>query len=110
MCRHIKLMWDYGCWPIWDSSVFGNIDPATLPLSASTRARLEVWSAIPDAKLAEVDYPPDMRWTAEEEESFEVEGRKLWRILRKELGEDFYVTYHNPSTGPVRIPEDDPVA
>ena len=110
--RRIKLLWDYGCWPLWqhDGQIFDNIDPASLPLSAPTLARLQAWAAIPDAKLAEVEYPPDMKWSAAEQRAFEVEGRELWRIIRRELGETFYVSYHNCLAGPVCAPEDDVVA
>jgi hypothetical protein len=112
MRHRIKLMWDYGCWPLWqhDGQIFDNVDPATFPLSEPTRARLEAWSAIPDAKLAEVEYPPDMKWTAEEDQNFEAEGRALWLILQRELGPDYHVVYHSTSEGRVLLPEDESAA
>ena len=32
----IKLMADYGCWPLWDMTPgeYGNVDPADVPISA----------------------------------------------------------------------------
>ena len=101
-------MWDYGCWPLWlhDGQIFDNIDPATLPLSLPTRTRLEAWAAIPNTKLAEVKYPPDMKWTIEEENTFEAEGIKLWEILRNELGQNFYVMYQSKAEGWVLLPTD----
>jgi hypothetical protein len=95
MCRRIKLMWDYGCWPIWenDGQIFDNVDPATLPLSKPTFMRLQAWSAIPDTKLEEVEDPQDMQWTAEEQQAFEAEGHALLRLLERELGSDYDVVY-----------------
>jgi len=31
----IKLMWDYGCWTVWqfDGEIFENVRPESLPLS-----------------------------------------------------------------------------
>lgn len=103
MPRHIKLMWDYECWPLWQhhGQDFTNVDLASLPLSAPTLTRLQAWAAIPDAKLAEVEYPPDMKWSAEEKAAFEAEGRDLWRTLQRELGRDYHVVYHSMTEGRV---------
>ena len=104
-------MWDYHCWPLWESNNEQYaLEPDSLPLSLPTKERLQHWAAIPDDKLESVAYPPDMKWTRLEEQSFEAEGIALWRIVRKELGEDFYVTYHNPLAGQARFPEEDKTA
>ena len=109
--RRIKLMWDYHCWPLWES---GDpqyaLEPDSLPLLQTTKERLERWAAIPDAKLEAVAYPPDMKWSTKEQQAFEREGRELWRLIRRELGESFYVSYHNPLAGPVCAPENDVVS
>ena len=113
MRRRIKLMWDYHCWPLWqhDGQIFDNTDPATLPLSAATLARLEAWAAIPDAKLAEhADCPQDISWAAHETQSFEAEGRALWRILQRELGEDYHIVYHSTAERRDLLPEDETAA
>jgi hypothetical protein len=109
MRRQIKLMWDYGCWPTWqqDGQIFINVDPATLALSTSTQAQLKAWAAIPDAKLAAVEHPPDITWTADEKQAFEAEGRELWRLLQRELAPDFVVSYHSTTERRVSLPEDD---
>lgn len=108
MRKQIKLMWDYGCLPLWldDGQIFENVDPTTFPLSPSTLARLETWAAIPDTKLAEVEYPPDMKWSVDEKRDFEAEGRALWKSLQCELGPDYYVLYHSTMEGRVLSPED----
>ena len=112
MPHRIKLMWDYGCWPLWqnDGQVFANVDSASLPISAPTLARLQAWAAIPDAKLAEVEYPPDMKWSADERRVFETEGRDLWRTLRRELGHDYHVVYRCTTERRILSPEDETVA
>jgi hypothetical protein len=104
----VKLMWDYRCWPLWqhDGQIFDNIDPATVPLSAPTLARLEAWAAIPDAKLEQhIHCPQDISWGVDERQSFEAEGRALWEILRRELGEGYRVVYHSTTEGRVLLPK-----
>ena len=110
MRHRIKLMWDYSCWPLWqyDGEIFDNVDPKTLSLSASTLTRLEAWSAVPDAKLAEVEYPPDIKWSAEETLAFELEGFDLWRTIRSELGLAYEVEYYSTVQGGVIGPDDGP--
>lgn len=90
----IKLMADYHCWPLWEVEPdVGNIDPGELPISASTRVALEDWAAAYDETL-DHDYPPDSGFADQEREAaFETEGRRLWRALRRELGERVRVLY-----------------
>ncbi len=112
MRRRIKLMWDYHCWPLWESggSQYA-LEPDSLPLSESTKDRLQKWAAIPDTKLAEhSDYPPDITWTADETQSFEAEGRELWRILQRELGVGFCVVYHSTTERRDLLPDNETVA
>jgi hypothetical protein len=99
MQRHIKLMWDYHCWPLWEpGSDHYTLEPDSLPLSETTKNRLLRWASIPDAKLDEVDYPPDINWTTAEISIFEAEGQMLQEILQCELGEGFQVTYHGETS------------
>ncbi len=52
MPEKIKLMADYGCYPLWWADKYaGDIDPATLSLSQETISRLEKWADVYDAKL-----------------------------------------------------------
>jgi hypothetical protein len=104
----IKLMWDYDCWPLWhfgDREVC-NIDPDSLPLSAATRARLKDWAAIPDAKLDRSD-PSSVTWTEEERQKFEAEGRDLWKLLQRELGDGYRVVYYSSTKHQVLMPENE---
>jgi hypothetical protein len=97
MAHQIKLMTDYESWPLWwaGDADPGNIDPNTLPLSAATIARLEAWANAFDATLnrddpASSDFPSDAAF-----ESFEAEGRALWRQLRDELAPQYQVLYYS---------------
>lgn len=97
MAQQIKLMADYDCWPLWwaGDAEPGDIDPNTLPLSPATIARLEAWADTFTATLnrddpASSDFPSDEAF-----ESFEAEGRALWRQLRDELAPEYKVLYHS---------------
>lgn len=110
MRRRIKLMWDYHCWPLWEpGGALYALESDSLPLSQDTKDRLRRWAAIPDAKLAEVEYPPDMKWTADEKQAFEAEGRELWRTLQRELGAGFLVVYHSTTERRDLLPQDENV-
>ena len=104
-------MWDYGCHALWHfgGPEVGNIDPESLPLSATTKARLEAWAAIPETKL-DHNYPPDTAWTKDEKLAFEAEGRQLWKDLQRELGKGYRVVYHSSTEHRVLIPEDEHAA
>ena len=106
----VKLMWDYGCWPVWkyDGEIFDNVSPESLPLCPATRDRLARWAAVPDSKYERhKDCPQDMVWTDEETQMFEAEGRELWSILQRELGAGFYVVYHSTTARRVLSPENE---
>jgi hypothetical protein len=96
MQRHIKLMWDYHCWPLWETEAeHYALEPDSLPLSETTKHQLLRWASIPDAKLAEhLDYPGDITWTMAETRIFEAEGEALREIVQCELGAGFHLTYH----------------
>lgn len=91
--RIIKLMPDYGCFPLWEASpdAVGNIDPNTLPLSASLAFELEKWAAQFDATL-NLEDPLESGFTSSEQErDFTDAGRQLCIEMQKELGPDFEV-------------------
>ncbi|NET70393.1 MAG: hypothetical protein F6K62_05135 [Sphaerospermopsis sp. SIO1G2] len=91
----IKLMADYGCYPIWwvGSGKAGDIDPETLPLSKETINRLEKWADIYDAKLNWQDPGNSPGFSPEEEAAFENEGISLWKQLQKELAPNYEIVY-----------------
>ncbi|HRD27731.1 MAG TPA: hypothetical protein PLO65_05470 [Caulobacter sp.] len=86
--RSLRLMADYQCFPLWEASpgLVGNVDPATLPLSADLRADLLAWAAAFDATL-DLDDPARSGFTeAASRARFRLEGESLGQRLREELG------------------------
>lgn len=83
----IKVMPDYGCFPLWvhgDDEV-GNIDPEGLPLSTSLISRLNEWAAEYD-KTLDQNYPPNSGFKHREAEvRFVMRGYKLAKELKAEL-------------------------
>jgi hypothetical protein len=66
--KTIKLMADYGCFPLWwASGEVGNIDPNDLPLSPELRQLLADWARAFDQTLNQ-DYPPDSGFKSEVDE------------------------------------------
>jgi len=95
MAEKIKLMADYGCYPLWwaSSGKAGDIDPETMPLSEKTVSRLEKWADIYDAKLNWEDPNSSGFPTLEAKAAFEQEGISLWKQLQKELAPNYEVIY-----------------
>jgi hypothetical protein len=92
--KMIKLMPDYGCFPLWEASseAIGNIDPDTLPLSAPLKSALADWAAQYDATLNSDD-PLRSGFSLETEEvAFEQSGHNLLAMLQNELGEEYEVS------------------
>lgn len=95
MAKKIKLMADYGCYPLWwtNSLQVGDIDPSSLPLNNATIERLEKWADIYDDKLNHDDPTASSFLSLEAEEAFEEEGISLWKQLQTELAPDYEVVY-----------------
>lgn len=88
---------DYESYPLWwaDDSDVGDIDPATLPLSADLIDRLEQWADAYDATLNPDDPLASGFANAEAEANFEAEGRSLWQQLQEQLKPDYQVVYYS---------------
>ncbi|PHJ58024.1 hypothetical protein VF14_20620 [Nostoc linckia z18] len=96
MAATIKLMADYGCYPLWwaTSDRAGDIDPETLLLSKETISRLEKWAEVYDAKLNWENPGDSVGFSSPEAEAaFEDEGISLWKQLQKELAPNYQVIY-----------------
>ncbi|MGB3754944.1 MAG: hypothetical protein WBA07_01035 [Rivularia sp. (in: cyanobacteria)] len=95
MKEKIKLMADYGCYPLWwvNSEKIGDIDPETLPLSQETINRLEKWAEMYDEILNEDEPTLSSFSSNDEQESFEKEGINLWKQLKQELASTYEVVY-----------------
>ncbi len=95
----IKLMPDYECWPLWwdnEPDRFGDIDPASLDLSADLCAALIAWAIRYDATLNQ-DYPPDSAFPSKQElDAFVEDGRLLAERVRQALGPDLELRYLPP--------------
>jgi len=83
----IKIMADYGCWPLWHAGggEVGNIDPQSLPLSDELKSDLNGWAAKLDGAL-DWDDPGNTKWPDGFFSEFNREGRELAERLRGELG------------------------
>lgn len=94
MVRVIKLMADYGCWPLWEASpgIFGDIDPATLPISDELKAQLRDWAEAYDRTLNQDDPRRSGFPSAADEAAFRRTGALLADRLRAELGPGYSVT------------------
>lgn len=103
MKEKIKLMADYGCYPLWwvSSEKIGDIDPETLPLSQETINRLEKWADMYDAKLNQDEPGLSSFLSTEEQENFEKEGINLWRQLKQELAPKYEVVYFSEKLGKI---------
>ncbi len=91
----IKLMADYGCYPLWwaSSDKVGDIDPETMPLTEETISHLEKWADIYNATLNWQDPGNSPDLSPEAAAAFEQEGISLWKQLQKELAPNYEVIY-----------------
>ena len=93
--KKIKLMPDYGCFPIWgmEDDNFGNIDPYSLPISKSLAEELLEWANKYD-KTLNIEEPLNSGFeNIEKENIFKYEGEKLFKKLKLELGDQYTVIY-----------------
>lgn len=120
--RRLKLMADYQCSPLWEyeeppGDLYANRDPAELPLSEVTIRELAAWAAWFDTFL-DMDDPNGSREVLPEETAaFDQAGRRLWTVLRRELGAAWVVSYFHdgkllsppcPAAGPGAAADDAP--
>jgi hypothetical protein len=104
----MKLMMDYGSYPLWDISATGpgDIDPRELPVSGWLCDRLEEWSASYDRTLNAYD-PAASGWESPQAlYDYDRDGRSIWVQLRSELGPSVRLDYFSGLAQRV-IPLDD---
>ncbi|WP_367997162.1 type II toxin-antitoxin system Phd/YefM family antitoxin [Planktothrix pseudagardhii] len=108
----IRLMTDYGCYPLWwdEADQVGDLDPESLPLSQEIIQRLYHWADAFEARLNLADPSDSPEVTLEEVERFEWEGLSLWKQLDQELSPDYEVVYfsshfHQVFTDPAKLEE-----
>ena len=85
MVRRIILGADFERAPLSEPCFGGlrEVDPASLPLGAGTKQALREWAAWYERGLASPD----------QQERFDTTGRRLWQVVRAELGPAFEVEY-----------------
>jgi hypothetical protein len=88
--KNIKLMADYGCWPLWyndpkDVYNVGPFDPNTWPLSESLIVDLADWQKTFDSTI-DMNDPADAGFYSQEDlEQFTLTGRVLKTRIEQEL-------------------------
>jgi hypothetical protein len=91
--RHLKVMPDYQCWPLWDVDEPDNVDPASLGITPALQARLRAWAELFEEGFDWDDPgnspPRPPAW----QEAFDAEGRRLVADLQVELGDGVAVRY-----------------
>ncbi|MBW4679621.1 MAG: hypothetical protein KME19_05845 [Microcoleus vaginatus WJT46-NPBG5] len=102
MIKHIKLMPDFGGWPLWeyeDRDLVDNLHPSELPLNEETVKRLLQWQQTYEG-IMNWDDPHSAGFASETDRiAFEEEGIRLWQQLQKELGNDWEVCYFSELQG-----------
>lgn len=95
MGRRLKLMADYDCHPLWGVSAddLGDVDPASLPISAALVAALAVWAEDYDATLVRDDPAASGFTDAAAEAAFRARGEVLAARLADELGPAWTVDF-----------------
>lgn len=85
--RVLKLMADYGCFPLWEASPgeVGNVDPRSLPISDQLKERLYNWAESYDAILNMADPASSGFKNKDEEKMFVNDGMIIFRDLSEEL-------------------------
>src|SRR5689334_9545787 len=108
MDKLIKLMPEYGCFPLWeylDGELVDNTNGAALPLTGDLFEALNRWATAYERTLNS-EYPPDSGFASPaEEEAFETEGRRLWQQLQTQLGPGYRVSYYSQRDGKLFDPE-----
>ncbi|QNP66531.1 hypothetical protein [Streptomyces genisteinicus] len=101
MKNRLKVMADYGCFPLWLPDEIDNIAPEDTRLGLTTDLvkRLTAWAAEFDAILqwddpASSDFP-----SPQAEDEFAETGADISRAVAKELGQDWAVTYFDLRSG-----------
>ena len=109
MMTEIKIMPDWGCYPLWmndpEDDCFRNIPADDLGLSDGLKRRLEKWYCIYEQTL-NWDVPQDSGFkSVAEEDFFEKEGLEIWRMLIDEAGPGYLVSYYSQKENVLLYPE-----
>lgn len=96
MKRTIKIMPDYGCFPIWildNNGMFENFNPTELSISLNLLSKLENWRIQFELTLDRSD-PRNSGFGSDEQiTEFENAGLNIWELLLLELPKDDVLFY-----------------
>jgi hypothetical protein len=94
----IKLMADYGCYPLWDASpgVIGNINPDDLPISDDLKQSLMSWAHEFDAIINWSDPASSAFPSTTAEQAFINKREELAEKLRTQLGSGYTIVVWRP--------------
>ena len=103
--RNLALMAEYDCFAIWDKDAPDNLNADVLPISESLKTRIHAWETTFDGTQVRDD--PDASGFSTESalREFDEEGRKIWKCLIGELGNDYFVRYYSPISNAYIDPE-----
>mgnify|MGYP001296090706 CR=1 FL=1 len=96
MATTIKVMAEYTPYvPIWweDGERVGPVDPAELGLPEPLIDQFLAWNLLYRSRLNWQDPASTPAMTPDEQQSFEIEGRRLAGLLRSFLGSTYEVVY-----------------
>jgi hypothetical protein len=95
--RRLRLMAEYECFPLWETTESGllNLAPEQLPISQDLQAALRAWAMLWEATYNRADpiksgFPDDSAT-----QRFVAQGHRLWQRLRTELDGGFEITYYS---------------
>lgn len=90
--NQLRLMPEFGCWPVWSNSSPYNVNPADLPISVNLRDAIYDWGKQYN-DILNLDDPVSSCFSSQNAESaFKAEGVLLLNRLRAELGDQFELT------------------
>ena len=89
MKKLIKLMADYGCYPLWEydeEGLIGDLNPGLLPISQELVDEINHWGDTFE-KILCIDNPCESSFhTNQEDEKFKTLGDRIAKKLREEFG------------------------
>lgn len=98
----IRVMADYGCYPLWSTDPDGELDnvpPGSLSISHELADSLDSWAAEFDSILNMEDPASSGFATHEQEQRFNERGRHLAEWFARETGSQYTVLYFDTIEG-----------
>lgn len=96
MKKLIKLMIDYGCYPLWEydeNRLIGSLNPGSLRISQELVNEINDCGDRFENTLCMDDPRKTVFKTDEESQKFKMLGETIAKKLKEELGEEYQVIY-----------------